>query len=69
MIGRVLSFGRRILYLGITVVGFWIALGGYPPSAGGIPVQLAVGMVFGLIGLAGVIFPEKIRSGSGSGPD
>lgn len=69
MIDRILRSGTRIIYLGITVVGLWMAVGGYPPPATGPPVQLAVGAILGILGLAGMIWPEKIRSGSGSGPD
>jgi hypothetical protein len=68
MIPRVLQTGMRVLYVLIAAVGLWIAVGGYPPPASGPPVQLAIGAVIGVIGLAGTIWPEKIRSGS-SGPD
>ena len=63
MFGRILQFGKRIIYLGIALVGVSMALGGYPTESGA-PVLLAVGGFLAIVGLAGVIWPEKIRSGT-----
>jgi hypothetical protein len=68
MVGRLLQSGKRILYLGIAVVGLSMAVSSYPPPESEVPVLLVVGGILAVGGIAGVIWPEKIRSGS-SGPD
>jgi hypothetical protein len=68
MIERLLRSGLRILSLGITVVGRWMAAGGYPPPATGPPVQLGIGAAIGIVGLAGMVSSHKVRPRSGGIP-
>lgn len=68
MIGRFLGWAIRIVYLGIAILGLSMVASGYPPSGSGPPVLLGIGGLLAIAGLAGMIWPEKIRSGT-SGPD
>ena len=59
--------GTRLIYLGIAVLGLSMAGSGYPPESG-LPAMLVIGGFLTIAGVSGVIWPEKIRSGT-SGPD
>jgi hypothetical protein len=64
----VLLLLKRIVYLVITGIGLSMATSAYPPPAGELPVLLLVGAALTVAGIVGVIWPEKITSGS-AGPD
>jgi heme A synthase len=54
----------RALYLAFAAIGVSLALSGYPPPDTGLPVTLAVGSLIAVVGIAGLVFPDKLRSGS-----
>jgi hypothetical protein len=64
MVHRAIGLAVRALYLTIAAIGVSLALSGYPPPETGLPVTLAVGSLVTIAGLAGVAFPDKLRSGS-----
>jgi len=68
MAGSTLLLLKRAVYAGIGLVGLSMALSAYPPPPGELPALLLVGTVLLLAGAAGVIWPDKVTSGS-SGPD
>lgn len=65
---NVLLLLKRVVYLVIAGIGLSMATSAYPPPAGELPALLLVGAGLTVAGVAGVIWPEKITSGS-SGPD
>ena len=67
MIGRVLLLGVRLFYAAIGVVGLSLARSGYPPSGSDPPVMLLVGAALVVVGVVGVVWPEKVLSGSSTG--
>jgi hypothetical protein len=69
MIRRVVRLGQRVIHLGIAVVGVVMAQGGYPPPPSGPPVLLFVGGIMTIIGLVGILWPGKVRTGGGGDPD
>lgn len=68
MLSGLLRNGMRVFYLAIVVIGLSLAASGYPPPESDVPLTLALGGLLAVIGLAGVVWPEKIRAGD-SGPD
>lgn len=64
MVLKFIGLATRLFYVALAVVGGSMVASAYPPSGGDIPLLLLVGAGLVVVGLAGAVWPDKMRSGS-----
>ena len=67
MLVRLYHNVKRLIFLVVGAVGLSMAASAYPPSGSEPPVLLGIGAALVLLGLYGVLWPEKVRMWQTSG--